>query len=215
MFANVKVLKSLLKSAWKGTGVTIENQYGGMAIHTDFWGVWITEEDLTNEIKAAVVEVMGGLPEEDTAWTCRNKRDNQQALPKSLFDMKNILEIVEKQSQMARITPIMYMQETESKDLVLCRVVQGNERVVDYDEVGTKPMFGSIALINNAFADWIAPTNKEMLEGNEQHPVGPCMSLENGIIAWYNDRCVMYCYMRDDSKEREEGMIKTLESRVW
>lgn len=36
MFADVKVLKALLKKAYKGTGVTIENQYGGMAIHTDF-----------------------------------------------------------------------------------------------------------------------------------------------------------------------------------
>lgn len=182
MFADVKVLKALLKKAYKGTGVTIEDQYGGMAIHTDFWGVWITEEDLTNDIKAAVVEVLGELPKEDEAWTCRAKRDNQQALPKSLFDMQQLLGIAKEQSERARITPLMYMQETESKDLVLCRVIQGTKR---------------------------------LKEGNEQRPVGPMMSLENGVVVWYNDRCLMYCYMRDDSKEREEEMIKTLEMKEW
>lgn len=215
MFADVKVLKALLKKAYKGTGVTIEDQYGGMAIHTDFWGVWITEEDLTNDIKAAVVEVLGELPKEDKAWTCRAKRDNQQALPKTLFDMQQLLGIAKEQSERARITPLMYIQKTESKDLVLCRVIQGTKRLKEYDELGKVPLFGSIALINNAFADWIADDNKDMKVGNEQRPVGPMMSLENRVVVWYNDRCLMYCYMRDDSKEREEEMIKTLEMREW
>ena len=89
------------------------------------------------------------------------------------------------------------------------------EILKEYDELGKVPLFGSIALINNAFADWIADDNKDMKEGNEQRPVGPMMSLENGVVVWYNDRCLMYCYMRDDSKEREEEMIKTLEMKEW
>lgn len=203
MFANVKVLKSMIKSAYK-EGITIEQQYGGLAIYTDFWGVWITNEDLTNELKAAVVEVLGALPGKNEAWTCRKERDAQETFPKSIFDMVNILRIGEEQSFNAKVTPLLYMQRTERKEIIECRILQN-----------AKSEQNEIAIINNVFVDWIDKQSKDIMEGNEQQAIGPRVSMENGIVAWYNDRCVMYCYMRDDSEERTNGMIDTLKQRVW
>lgn len=215
MFVDIKILKSLIKSAYKGSGITIENQYDGMAIHTDFWGVWIAEEDLTNEIKAAVVEVLGGLPGEDEAYTCWNKRENQTAIVKTLFDKEKLEMIARQQSALAKITPILYEQETESKEIVLCRVLQTTDTAKIYEEVGEKPIYGSVALVNDVFSRWIAPDNLRMRTGEEGRPVGPMMSIGNATVIWYNEKCLMYCFLRDDSKEREEGMIKALELRKW
>ena len=76
-------------------------------------------------------------------------------------------------------------------------------------------MFGSIALINNVFAEWIDVTNIRAEEKEEEWPSGPRMSLENGIVVWNNERCVMHCRLRDDTKEREDGIIDILEKSTW
>ena len=115
--------------------------------------------------------------------------------------MENILRIGEEQSFNAKVTPLLYMQRTERKEIIECRILQNAK--------------SEIAIINNVFVDWIDKQSKDVMEGNEQQAIGPRVSMENGIVTWYNDRCVMYCYMRDDSEERTNGMIDTLKQRVW
>lgn len=65
MFLKIGELKKAMKSALKTGGLTVGNYRGHYLVCTDWWGVWVDRMYATNKFKAAIMELVGELPEED------------------------------------------------------------------------------------------------------------------------------------------------------
>ena len=65
MFLKIGELKKAMKSALKPGGLTVGNYRGHYLVCTDWWGAWVDRMYATNKFKAAIMELVGELPEED------------------------------------------------------------------------------------------------------------------------------------------------------
>ena len=64
MFTETGSLKRLIKEAWKGAGLHIEHTAEGwLAMGGFWWELEIDDTQLSNKIKAQIVELIGELPE--------------------------------------------------------------------------------------------------------------------------------------------------------
>ncbi|MBR4668416.1 MAG: hypothetical protein IKO76_06640 [Butyrivibrio sp.] len=63
MFVNEKVLKRLIKAAFKGMGLHIEHtSEGWLAMSGYMWNIEVDYQKLPNKIKAQIVELVGEIP---------------------------------------------------------------------------------------------------------------------------------------------------------
>ena len=68
MFLKISMFKGLIKSAWKGSGLTVGNDGDGIYLVGSYWSIWLARWEMTNKAKAAIIELTGGLPSEGTAY---------------------------------------------------------------------------------------------------------------------------------------------------
>ena len=67
MFLKISEFKKAMKSALKTSGgLIIGNVKGHFLVHTSLWGVWVESVYATSKFKAAIVELIGDMPEEET-----------------------------------------------------------------------------------------------------------------------------------------------------
>lgn len=63
-----KAMKSTLKTSG---GLVIGNVKGHFLVHASLWGVWVESIYATSKFKAAIVELIGDMPEEETCYRYR------------------------------------------------------------------------------------------------------------------------------------------------
>lgn len=69
MFLKISEFKKAMKSALKTSGgLVIGNVKGHFLVHTRLWGVWVESIYATSKFKAAIVELIGDMPEEETCY---------------------------------------------------------------------------------------------------------------------------------------------------
>lgn len=68
MFLKINMFKRLIKTAWKGMGLTVGNDGEGIYLVGNHWSIWLASWEMTNKAKAAIIELTGGLPSEGTAY---------------------------------------------------------------------------------------------------------------------------------------------------
>ncbi len=69
MFLKISEFKKAMKSALKTSGgLIIGNVKGHFLVHTSLWGVWVESVYATSKFKAAIVELIGDMPEEETCY---------------------------------------------------------------------------------------------------------------------------------------------------
>lgn len=69
MFLKINEFKKAMKSALKTSGgLIIGNVKGHFLVHTSLWGVWVESVYATSKFKAAIVELIGDMPEEETCY---------------------------------------------------------------------------------------------------------------------------------------------------
>ena len=68
MFLKINTFKRLIKTAWKGMGLTVGNDGEGIYLVGNHWSIWLAKWEMTNKAKAAIIELTGGLPSEGTAY---------------------------------------------------------------------------------------------------------------------------------------------------
>ena len=90
MFTDTQILKTLIKGAWKGSGLHIEHTEGGwLAVGGLWWQFEIDDQEISNKIKAQIVELVGDLPEPGQALVYYKKGDPQTEIPGTTY--KNLL----------------------------------------------------------------------------------------------------------------------------
>lgn len=63
MFIKTSIFKRILKDAWKGAGLTVGKKEEMYFIQGAYWILFVYEKDFTSKNKAAVIELVGDLPE--------------------------------------------------------------------------------------------------------------------------------------------------------
>ena len=63
MFLKISELKKALKSALKMSGLTVGNTDGCYVVAAADWGLYVSQEYASNKFKAAIMELVGDLPE--------------------------------------------------------------------------------------------------------------------------------------------------------
>lgn len=56
MFLKISMFKGLIKSAWKGSGLTVGNDGDGIYLMGSYWSIWLARWEMTNKAKAAIIE---------------------------------------------------------------------------------------------------------------------------------------------------------------
>lgn len=91
MFTETKILKKLIKNAYKGSGLHVEHtDKGWLAISGWWWRLEIGYLELSNEIKAQLVECIGEIPEPGEAYLYIKGTDPQSEIPGTTYI--NLLE---------------------------------------------------------------------------------------------------------------------------
>ena len=86
MFADTQILKTLIKGAWKGSGLHIEHtKTGWFAVGGLWWQFEIGDQEMDNKIKAQIVELIGDLPEPGEAAVYYKKGDPQIQMPGTIY----------------------------------------------------------------------------------------------------------------------------------
>lgn len=60
MFLKISMFKRLIKTAWKGMGLTVGNDGEGIYLVGRHWSIWMARIEMTNKAKAAIIELTGG-----------------------------------------------------------------------------------------------------------------------------------------------------------
>ena len=69
MFLKISEFKKAMKSALKSAGgLIVGNEEGHILVRTDFWGVWVEVDHATSKFKAAIVELIGDMPDYGTKY---------------------------------------------------------------------------------------------------------------------------------------------------
>lgn len=68
MFLKIGELKKIMKDALKSSGLIVGNTGEWFLVYTEKWGVATELQYLSNKFKAAVIELIGDLPEEGEAY---------------------------------------------------------------------------------------------------------------------------------------------------
>lgn len=165
MLFNVRIFKKIIKEAYNARGLLIAKSGDEYFLDGDDWKIVVKEKALAKELKAAVIELAGDLPESGEAFRATKLLDNQYEIPFS------------EEWRISRaddaVIPVDLTDVYIKHYATLCRVVQCREQNIIMDD-------SLIALVEDAKID---PRNESRLEG-------PFQIRNNGeVLYWYNNTC--------------------------
>ena len=198
MFFKQPVLKRMLKAAYKNEGITVghtkESEKGipeGYYVFSNRWGIWIMAERMPKEVKAALIELCGDLPEAGEAFRARKDRANQYEIEqKEAYDLP---EGFMKCEYRFRVTKLLGQQ--------------GDKTIRFLQEERTQ----RVAAVNETIIDLINPEAVDSDHG-EYEPFGPvAASPEARFMYWGNNTCYLIAGIRSTDDEEEAELWKFLE----
>ena len=150
MFLKFEPWKKMLKEAWKSSGLIVGSSEGNYYISGGWWIVKILKDSMNNKEKAAMIELIGEFPEEETIFNARKGCGNQY----EICSLEQLIEIMDRNySQRYRKTKIIYQMEDKFE-----RVYQ--------EDTSQRCMY-----MNNIIADLIDVNSIDVME--ETPPEGP------------------------------------------
>lgn len=143
MIFNITVLKRLMKTAYNGAGLLVANNQGNIIIGGRYWKVEIDEYYFPKKAKAALVELIGQLPQQGESFRCTSS-GNQVELPgedifevadnmnwKDTYEKVNILIDV----PMGNIRPYQKKEETIYLNEIFDSLLDGTVEVGEDDRL--------------------------------------------------------------------------------
>ena len=198
VFFKLNVLKKLFKDAYKGAGLTVgcmESKRGkaGYYISSGWWVMWFGIDEMPKEVKAAVIELSGELPEVGEVFkTVKDMGNQYEVRQEELYDLPSVFE---RCCCNFRITRLLLENREE-----LLHVIQEEGR--GYHVCVVREAI--IKLINKVVID----------RGNGECPpngprgIGP----NTKLLVWGNETCYLGAGVFDLShKEEDELFLKSME----
>lgn len=186
MYLKSSLFKKMLKEAYKGYGLTVGCSKEGYYLAGTWWVAWFPESKIPKEVKGAVIELCGDLPEIGQTFRA-NKEGNQYEIgQEEIYDLPRIYKecghryittkvILERKNEMVRII----------KD-------EKTNHVAAVKEI-------AINLIDN----------REIEEGETQ-PIGPVGKEIPRLILWGNERCY-FMAAAGGAEETEKELWQAME----
>ena len=105
MFLKTGELKKIMKSSLKRCGLIVGNVNGHYLVCSDSWGAYVAQMYATNKFKAAIMELIGDLPEQEECWfyTIGAEKEVQR---ERVLDVPNPYEDWKQAKDYAAATPL-------------------------------------------------------------------------------------------------------------
>ena len=198
MFFKLNVLKKLFKDAYKQAGLKVgrmESKQGGEGyyISSGWWVMWLGIDEMPKEVKAAVIELSGELPEAGEVFKAMKGMGNQYEIrQEELYDLPAVYE---RCCCKFRITRLLIENGGE-----LLHVIQEDGRGY---HIRTVPE-AVVKLIDKVVID---------RENGERPPEGPLgIGPGTNFLMWGNGTCYLIGSIYDLSHNEEyEQFLKRLE----
>lgn len=166
MFFKLSKFKALLKAAYRGAGLTVINQGDKLVITSGWWCIWARKDAMQKEEKAALIELIGDLPETGEGFTALHDHENQY----EIVERDDWNEDAYRYEEKEELDPLPALIETSRK---VVRVLSGEERSIAIDE------------------DLIELIDKQSVIPNKETEVeGPFLCRENDVL-WLNNTCTL------------------------
>lgn len=163
MFINASAFKKLIKESWSKEGLTMGATEDEIFLAGGSWVIRTFKSEMTNKIKAAIVELTGELPAAGEVFTCYKKEATQYEVAENEY--WNICERFKDAKIPLQITKVKYQGVKE------LRVLQEKESLESI-------------LINEKFMNLIDLSAREEME---DIPVGPVTTgTKSGLVYWKN-----------------------------
>lgn len=78
MLFKASKLKTIMKSAWKTTGLVVGAREGFLYLAGNDWTIAIEVNDITKEVKGAIIELVGDLPEDGREFISYKGNNQEQ-----------------------------------------------------------------------------------------------------------------------------------------
>ena len=186
-----------MKQAFKEGGLVVGRtspamQDDGYYISGSYWTAWIRADHVPKEIKAAVIELTGELPEKGEVYRATKGGNQYEIEQRDIYDLPSRYE---EANVSYHITQLMIRQADK-----VCRFLQ---------EVETNTITG----LNETFISLIDPGEIDK-ENGEIGPEGPRSAKVGGpCMIWGNNIGYFGAYIRqpgDDPLQQEEKLWKHL-----
>ena len=179
MFVNPKILKKLMKEAFKANFLIIGRNEDNMYIQGQYWKLICKRNFVPKTIYAEIIELAGEIPEEGECF-CAGKEGNQMQINSMTIDFPA-------NARVAEVTDFIL----EAKSGTLQRLLQLAS--------------GKIALINEVFHAATKGAHYDEEQGETQ-AIGPYVDFGHGIFWKNNTGTLQACFRVDD--EHEETLIE-------
>ncbi len=186
MFVNIIELKKLLKGAYKGNGLIAGNLDGGLVVMSasGTWGFRVEEEYVPNKLKAALIELIGDLPEAGEIYNY-NPKSVQAEINLGRFDFRGRWK---QAKDFATDTPFILRSKWEEFFLVQIRSTM------------------ELCAISRKFTDMIS--TKDLNHELESMPGRPGYC--QGVLYWRNETMIYWACTSKLSEDMEEKILSRL-----
>lgn len=168
MFINKTVFKRLAKEAYNHDHLIVGNVYEGIVVSGEYWKIFAPGGDMPNWFKAALIELIGELPDKDIVLEYRKKEAPQQRLYEDWeFDLHALFM---KAKNPYTATPVLY-----EKGWMGYHFFQSNTGA----EVLAIPEY------------LFKMVDFSSMENDEFRPAGPSTDERESWFYWSNERCVL------------------------
>ncbi len=171
MFLKTAELKKLMKDALKRSGLVVGYVNGNYLVCTDSWGAYINDLYASNKFKAAIMELVGDLPEKGECYryTIKNKIPEQETVmdypnpyrlwmeakdpavitPMGLMAWPHTYTVVQRKSDLAFLTV---------KNALVGNIISESELEKDESMPGRPNLLGATLYFKNESGLWWAAT---------------------------------------------------------
>lgn len=168
MFLKIPVFKRLIKQAYKTVGITLGHtiEPEGLYISGGWWMIWHQYETVPKEVKAAVIEICGDLPEMGKMVRVMKNGADQYELEDTMVDVMGESALC---SISLKVTPVIYMQGDTA-----VRIMQDEDC--------------HVTAVQQVIIDMIDKLNISE-ESGETQIIGPVCDSDYIAVYWGNNIC--------------------------
>lgn len=168
MFINKTVFKRFAKEAYNHDHLTVGNVYEGIVVSGEYWKIYAPGGNMPNWFKAALIELIGELPDKDIVLEYRKEEAPQQRLYEDWELDLHALFMKAKNSY--TVTPVLY-----EKGWMNYHFFQSN---TDAEILGVPENLFKMVDFSN-------------MESDEFRPAGPSTDERKSWFYWSNEHCVL------------------------
>ena len=167
MIFDIGVLKKMMKTAYEGNGLLVENQDGRIILGGSYWKISVYENLFPKKAKAALVELIGTLPLPGDVLRCTHEGNQVEMLDEDLD------KIVENMSWKNRYEKTSLILESKMGQIRPYQM-EGDKHTVYLNEIFTQLLDGKPE------------------PGEDDYIQGPCKNNENEKRVFFlTDTCVL------------------------